>query len=161
MQIILRYRSRRAEVWRWYWRCWLRPHGLWRYHAALFVAVAGMVLWATTRFQAFPPRILAVAILLGLASIAWLPLWPLLRFKSSERMLNLDESGASTTIGAKSGEVLWRDVARIDEAGNVIAITARAGNAFLIPDRAFATAAERAAVLATMTAWHRAANPCD
>jgi hypothetical protein len=127
----------------------------------MFTVVAGLVLWAGTRFRDFPPRMVALAILLGFASIAWLPLWPLLQFKSQERVLKLDESGASTTIGSRSGEVLWRDVARIEDGPEVIAITRRAGNAFLIPDRAFATAKERAAVLATIVAWQRAANPRD
>ena len=137
MTLTLNYRSSRAEVWRWYWRAWCQPRGLWRFHLSLFILVAGILLWGWAGSRPLTANDLVLSATIGLLAVAWLPLWPLIQFKPQERVLTFDEHGASTTIGPKSGTVLWRDVARIDDIGGIIAITRKNVNAFLIPNRAF------------------------
>jgi len=36
----LEYSSTRSEVWRWYWRAWAGPRGLWRLHVVILVTLA-------------------------------------------------------------------------------------------------------------------------
>jgi hypothetical protein len=34
----IKYSSSRQEVWRWYWRAWAKPNGLWLYHLIIGVS---------------------------------------------------------------------------------------------------------------------------
>jgi hypothetical protein len=94
----LRYRSTRGEVWRWYWRAWRQPRGLWRVHvgASLVVGVCVLVLRGGIEARAAFPIAIAAAFL----SVAWLPLVRLIAFKPQERLLHLDERGEAARASA-------------------------------------------------------------
>jgi hypothetical protein len=154
MTITLTYRSSRSEVWRWYARAWSRPRGLWRVHLAFFVGTIALMLWQRSRTHRLEATDLAIALALGALGVAFLALWPQLRFKPQERVLTFDELGAHTVIGSRSGSVPWAEVATIEVDHDVIAITGTNGNAFLIPSRAFASDDERLTVLRRLKAWH-------
>lgn len=153
----LRYSSSRLEVWRAYWRAWSKPAGLWRIHLGIGVGIAvGLI-----HFQDDPAhiqwmRVLAHAVLASAACMVLFPLWPLIRFKSSERTLHVDPTGWRTTIGNKSGSRAWKDIQEVSERGGVVAITGKNGNALLIPARAFATPAERDQFVVDVRRWHAA-----
>ncbi len=104
---------------------------------------------------------IAVAAGKSLLAVALLPLWPLIVFKREERVLSLDEAGVSTTIGKKAGSVPWSDVARIDARDDIISITRKNANAFLVPNRAFPTPEERVQCLETIREWHRSAHSAN
>ena len=159
MALVLRYRSTRAEVWQWYWRCWRAPRGLWRIHLSLFIGVFAFSLWQLTQLRGTLAANVPLAFCLALVAIAWMPLWPLISFKPQERVLTLDEAGATTTIGSKSGSISWNEVAAVEDQPGVIAIRRSNGNAFLIPDRAFASPEERATVFSCLKRWWVAAVP--
>jgi YcxB-like protein len=144
----LRYRSTRAEVWDWYWRVW--RHRLWRTHAAIFVVVVISTLVLTMSYSA-PNWALAVGV--GVVAVAWLPMVPLIAFKSTERTLQVDEHGISTVIGKQSRTYTWNEVATIEEHAGVVVISLKNLNALIIPRRAYASDEERARFLSTATAW--------
>jgi hypothetical protein len=158
MTITLTYRSRRAEVWRWYARAWSRPRGLWRVHLGFLVGTTALVLWQRSSTHQLDARDLAIALAFGMFGVAFLTLWPQLRFKPQDRLLTLDEQGAHTVIGSQSGSVPWADVATIEVGHDVIAITGTNGNAFLIPSRAFSSVDERTRVAGLIESWHRGAR---
>src|SRR5471032_199886 len=70
------YSSRRIEVWRWYWRAWARPAGLWRFHV-LFGLTVAFISTETPRRRTFNWAYFYVAAVFGfLGALILLPLWP-------------------------------------------------------------------------------------
>lgn len=148
----IEYSSTRGEVWRYYWRAWAKPRGLWLMQAFIsFSAAATYSLVSTER--ASMPRFIAVWVLAFLACVVVLPLWPQLRFKPSVRTLAVGPNGMRTSIGKLSGEIRWKDVAAIEEDGSEIYIASRQGNALIIPARAFDSDASRRAFLDDVRSW--------
>jgi hypothetical protein len=114
---------------------------LWKIHAVLFVALAGgffMLADNPGPLRAF------VSIALGAATVAFMTLYPQLRFKSQMRTILMDEDGLKTTIGKKSAARSWSDLKSIDDEEGYLIVTVKNGNAFIIPPRAFTTPEARA-----------------
>jgi hypothetical protein len=148
----LEYSSTREEVWRYYWRAWAKPRGLWLMQLFIaFSAAATHSLVSTDRFSA--PRFLTVWALAFLACVVFLPLWPQLKFKPSVRTLTVGPSGMRTSIGKLSGEIRWKDVAAIEGDGPEIYIASRQGNALIIPARAFDSDVSRRQFLEDIRSW--------
>ena len=146
MHFDLEYSSRRREVMKFYWRSWRQ--GLWRIQARVLLAVAAALLIVLQLAGLSTATAIAVALLGGLVSIAWLPLFPLWKFKPQRRTLTVDDDGLRTAIGTQSGEVQWSDFATVTEDGGNIVLTRKNGNAFVVPPRAFESAAMRGEFLA-------------
>ena len=146
----VRYSTTRLGAWRFYWRTWRSR--LWMMHIAT-AAIYGLVPlifmpglrdlggWAVASLIAF-----AVVVVIS-ASI------PQLRFKSSERVLTVDESGWSTQIGAKSGARSWRATLPIYEQSGAVVIPSTRTIALVIPNRAFTSEAERRQFIQDVAAW--------
>jgi hypothetical protein len=154
----IRYSSSRQEVWRWYWRAWAKPRGLWRYHTllALILAVAhaearGLSRFSTTAFLTTT----AVAMLFCMLLFS---LWPQIRFKRMERSLSVSPTGWSTQIGSLSAARSWNDVREIIEEGGAIVVVGTNQNALIIPSRAFADEGNRRRFLTSVRIWHGAAT---
>lgn len=149
----VQYKSSRSEVWRWYWRSWARPNGLWLYH--LFLGIAFAVIYIILSNSQFTVYGLLSASLIGfLVCIIFFPIYPQIVFKSSLRTLIIDESGISTTIGNKSGNRTWQEVKSIESRDGRIIITGKNKNAFIIPRRAFRHDAEQEEFLRDAIFWH-------
>jgi hypothetical protein len=137
--IEIRYSSRRAEVWNWYWRSWLK--GLWLVHLAFAVAICA---WAFALRGSASPE---VSILRGLGTsalvVAAMVLYPQLMFKRQERTLIANEDGVRTTIGRRSGSKTWSEISSISEQQGYIILSSRKKNAFIVPPRAFGSDEER------------------
>src|SRR5581483_7024083 len=98
----VRYTSTRAEVWRWYWRAWAQPRGLWMVHGVIALAAAATVsMPGTASFDT--SRFVHVAVSVVVACVVLMPLWPQLMFKPQERTLTIDANGFSTEVGSVSG----------------------------------------------------------
>jgi hypothetical protein len=143
--LTVRYRSSRADVWRWYWIAWTRPMGLWRYHVAISLLVAA--------FDALARRPAAVSwthatwIFTGalIFCLVFFPLWPQVRFKPAERTLTIGPSGIDTSIGRRSAVISWKKVRLLELRRDTIVITGENKNAFIVPARAFGSTQERVA----------------
>jgi PHD/YefM family antitoxin component YafN of YafNO toxin-antitoxin module len=146
MQFDLEYSSRRREVMKLYWRSW--RENLWKVHARAFLAVGGALLLILRLIGLPTATAVAVALVGGLVSIAWLPLFPLWKFKPQRRTLTVDDDGLRTTVGNQSGEVAWSDFASVTQDGENVVLTRKSGNAFVVPPRAFESAALREEFLA-------------
>lgn len=151
----LQYAATRAEIWRWYWRAWASPAGLWRHHVA-YGAVAAFAAALVNGYAWLPSAILGLAVILF--CIAVLPLWPQVRFKSQVRTLEVDESGYRTSIGRLNGSRRWFEIRSVHHDDSTIAITTRNGSAMLIPRRAFAEGIDRQRFVADVEAWHTGAE---
>jgi len=130
--MVIRYRPTRSDVWHAYWfpqdRRALR---LGRLAVSAFLVFAGV---AILRDQSAGLALRAIqASFLFLFAVLGSPLYPLLRFKSDERTLEIAPSGIATTIGRRSGQIAWRQVARIDSDGQRITSLARAATASWCP----------------------------
>src|ERR1700722_6144894 len=102
------YASKRIEVWRWYWRAWARPAGLWRFHV-LFGLSFGVVITDFHERGTFDWGYFAVAATVGLlTAVILFPLWPQLRFKRAVRSLTINAEGLSTSIGKVSASRRWK-----------------------------------------------------
>ena len=145
MPITIQYSSRRGEVWTHYWRLWRQK--LWRFHAALFAVVTVGLLLGLSGWRLSPAALAGIAVLGGLLPCVALALYPLVKFKPQTRVLTMDQAGLTTSIGKLCGEVPWRDVEAIIDQRELIVIRRTNNNAFVIPTRAFASPADRAAFL--------------
>jgi hypothetical protein len=74
-------------------------------------------------------------------------------FKPELRTLSFDQNGLRTKIGKKSGSVSWKEIESITDSEDTIVISRKNLNAFLVPQRAFQSAQERASVLSAIRAW--------
>jgi hypothetical protein len=150
----IQYASSRSEVWRWYWRAWAKPNGLWLFHVAF-----GVLFAASFTFSAHEPfniiRFILIVVLVTVACMVLFPLWPQIRFKPSMRSLSIDPSGISTTIGKLSASRDWNEVNSIVDNNEEIVIVGKNRNAFIIPKRAFQSDAARQEFLRDATHWHQ------
>ncbi len=154
MRYTIEYTSSRDEVWRAYWRSWARPAGLWRVQVAvaLGIAAASEVFLHGSEWRV--SSLAATATVAGLACVVLFPLWPQLRFKSATRVLTIDRDGFKTTIGARSGERSWQEIAAVEDTGEEVLIIVKTGNAMVVPRRAFRDEAARARVRDDARNWH-------
>jgi uncharacterized membrane protein YccC len=154
----IRYSSSRREVWRWYWRAWAKPKGLWRYHA--FVGVLLATLYAEVQgFSHFRPAaffVTALAAMLG--CMLFFSLWPQIRFKPAERTLSVSPTGWSTQIGKLSAARSWSEVREITADADTIVVVGTNQNALIVPSRAFADEESRVRFLTDVRVWHAAAK---
>jgi hypothetical protein len=147
----LRYRSSRADVWRWYWGVWRSKYWWWH------LLMAAAVTWESLAIQdgefqlsKFLLRFLWVTPTL----VALMAAWPQVAFKSQERLLEVGPEGWFTSIAKKSGSRTWRTVGSIRNNDEIISIVSTSGNALLIPKRAFQSDPSREAFRADIRRWH-------
>ena len=154
----IRHSSSRREVWRWYWRAWAEPRGLWRYHAllALLLAVAHAEARGLSRFS--PTAFLITFVVVMLGCMVLFSLWPQMRFKPTERTLSVSPAGWNTQIGKLSAARSWNDVREIIEEGGTIVVVGTNQNALIIPSRAFTDEDNRGRFLTNIRIWHGAAT---
>jgi hypothetical protein len=149
----LEYASSRREIWRWYWRSWAKPRGLWLFHVLIaFLVTVTIALRSHGGFST--PKFLAVMVMVFAACVAIFPLWPQVAFKPAVRTLTADPTGIRTSIGMREGSVKWKDVADIQVRGTEICIAGRHGNAFVVPARAFGSESDREKFISDITSWH-------
>src|SRR5262245_50233053 len=134
----IEYHSRRSEVAAAYWFTWLHS---WRMRLYQVVIAVAVFYWASSLLRSpgrtFGSTVLP-AVLITVALLALLPLYPQLRFKSQLRRLTIDPIGIHTTIGSLQGDVPWQRVASITTVGDRTYVLGTNLNTFLIPARAFA-----------------------
>jgi hypothetical protein len=156
MEYSLRYRSTRAEVWRWYLSAW--KSRLWIFHAAFSVGIAGLLC-----AKVLPDANLVVLLMLAMALMPvvflFFAAYPQVLFKPQERQLTLDAGGWTTRIGKQSGARAWAEIARVEERPDSVVITSRGGNALIVPTRALPDPKDWGRFVADLKAWHRAARP--
>jgi hypothetical protein len=157
MPVTIQYSSRRGEVWTQYWRLWRQK--LWRFHAALFTAIALGLLVGLSDWHLSPTALAGVAVVGGLLPCAGFALYPLAKFKPQMRILTIDPAGLTTSIGKSTGDVPWHDVEAITDKQGLIVIRRTNGNAFVVPDRAFASPADRAEFLRSVQDGWAAVRP--
>lgn len=152
--IAIQYSTSRAEIWRWYWRAWARPLGLWRYH--LFVAANVFVLiYLLGRHGQNALKLATIGGFVALAIVVVLfPLWPQLKFKPELRTISVDQHGVSTKVGTWHAVIPWKDIVRIAPGADGIYIEGNNGNAFIVPNRAFITPQRRVEFLESVAQWH-------
>lgn len=166
---VLKYRVERHEIWTWYWWAWRQPRGLWSYWVLVGAAIAICAYLARTAERIGTPDDVAASLAIGFAVCAFFILYPQLMYKGRERVLHVSASGIDTSIGAMSAHRDWRDIASVVDRGAYIAavvaggvpfgvfwLRTRNGNAFVIPNRAFADSSERATFLQQALSWHAA-----
>jgi hypothetical protein len=155
---IVNYASRRSELWRWYWRAWAKPAGLWRVHV-FFGLTCGLIFTVLRNPHSFDVGFfLVAAAVYTLTFIILLPLWPQIRFKSAARSLTINAEGLTTSIGKILASRLWTEVLSVDERDLTVVITGKNKNAFIIPARAFAGDLERQEFFQAARLWHAQAN---
>lgn len=153
----VQYKSSRIEIWKWYWRSWAKPNGLWIYHALFSIIFAPMyVVLFQKPLTAF--WLLAAGLVGFLVCIVTFPIYPQIKFKPSIRTLTIDEQGISTAIGTKSGRKSWKEVELIENRNDSVVITGKNKNAFIIPPRAFEDNETRELFIENANVWHKAAN---
>lgn len=148
------YSLTRGEIWRWYWRAWARPRGLWRYHALVSLLVAAG--W-TVRGPpiSFPLERFPGAFVLALALCLMLfPLWPQVRFKPLRRVLTIDSKGWTTQIGNLGSSRARSAVRSVEDSSDAIIFVGSNENALIVPNRAFPDRSAREAFLNDARRWH-------
>lgn len=125
---------------------------LWTIHFAILAGATLGVGTLLAETRAGPgPWIAGAAV--GLACIAAMASWPLLAFKSQQRVLVVSQDGLRTTIGNRSGSMAWSDVQSVERADNCVHIVRNNLNTFVVPRRAFASEAELEGFLQAINGW--------
>lgn len=152
------YASRRSEVWRWYWRAWAKPKGLWRVHV-LFGVTCGLVFTVLRDPKFFDLGVFFTAAAVSTVGfIILLPLWPQIRFKSAVRSLTINATGLRTSIGKISAARQWNEVQSVDDANGAVVVSGKNKSAFIIPSRAFASDLEQGKFYEAARRWHAEAT---
>jgi len=154
----IQYASSRKEVWRWYWRTWAKPSGLWLFHFTYSVLFA-IVYTSLTATHSEAADFVAAGLVAMITCLVMFPLWPQIKFKSSVRTLTIDTSGLSTTIGKLSATESWAEIGGIADNGEEIVIVGKNRNAFIIPKRAFQSEIDRQEFLKDAIIWHSRYSP--
>jgi hypothetical protein len=136
----VQYTSKRSEVWSWYWRSW--REWIWKVHAVLFFALT-ISFFVLVGGPSHPLSGILVSNGLAVGALAFMAIYPQLRFKPERRSLVLNDNGLSTKIGRKTGSRSWREIKSVAEEMGYVVITAKNRNAFIIPPRAFDGSEER------------------
>lgn len=98
------------------------------------------------------PEILS-AIIVFAVILVLLPIGLFLTAKTERRTLAISPDGISTSIGKRSAQIPWSSVRLVKNASAFILIARTNGNAFFIPDRAFARPDDRARFLEHIDVW--------
>jgi hypothetical protein len=148
------YVSTRREVWRYDWRAWARPTGLWTVHVLMGLCVAVV---RSRPAVSLNPAFFADWLAGTLVCVLVFNLAPLVLFKPQRRLLTIDEAGWTTEIGKHRGSRPWEKVRAIEDDGDVITIVGVNRNALLVPRRAFTDDAQRCDFLERARRWHATA----
>ena len=89
----------------------------------------------------------AAAVFFFMPAVLWL------RGKKEKRILTISPEGIATTIGRFNGQIPWKRIADIKDAGKFVLIVRSNGNTFFVPNRAFSGAEQRTQFLAGMRGW--------
>lgn len=131
------YRTRRREIAQFFRFLWVRSPRLRRGQ----ILTAGSVLVVSLVVQAAGGRRGGRALLIGLAwaaaAVGFLWLYPILRFKSQERRLSIDDRGVHTSIGSRGALIPWREIDVVAPRGDRIYIVRKNSTGFVVPLRAF------------------------
>lgn len=132
------YALRRDEVWHCYKKAWLRS--LWPFHVFVLTMPLGFIclLRQEVSFSS-----VVEGLLFGLLACGFMVAYPQLRYRSDTRTLVLDDRGIRAVRGKTDYFVEWAKIARLDDDGDYLIITARKRNAFIVPARAFASKREQ------------------
>ena len=145
------YTSTRDEVWRFYWRAWARPLGLWRLHVTISLLIAtGWTLRHNSGHLTGFSAAFGVALAL---CIVFFSLWPQIRFKPETRMLTIDPKGWTTRIGDLQGSRTWATVRSVEDSPDAITLVSSNGNALIVPNRAFPNQVAREEFLHDARRW--------
>jgi hypothetical protein len=165
----LSYHVERREIWNWYWFYWSRIDGLWRYWVlwlfSLIISAWAISLAMRSAFiDAAGP-----ALLIYFLGIAFFVIFPQLAYKPSVRSITISTDGINTSRAGITARRSWGDISSITVrdgytalvvAGGIqfwpfpVWLRSRTGNAFIIPDRAFADDAGRDTFRRTIQSWH-------
>jgi YcxB-like protein len=153
-QITIDYALTRGEVARSYVRA-IRESPEYLRRVITMAAVVGlgqMCLRALFSRRLGGPEILSAVIVFAVI-LALLPIALFLTAKTDRRTLAISPAGISTSIGKRSAHIPWSSVKIVRNAGTFILVARTNGNAFFIPDRAFANPDDRARFLEQMGLW--------
>ncbi len=143
MAFFLEYKSRRLEVWNWYWRA-MRKY-LWKEHLKIIVMIPilmSMVLFLMGyRWNIY--RVIVYSVYAYALISVFMLLYPQLKFKPQMRSLRVDEQGIATSVGMLSKVFTWSEIKSMEIENDFIVITRKNLNAFIIPARAFNSEGQR------------------
>ena len=136
---VVEYAATRRELWIWYWRQWRRQS--WKRHATILVVITLLVLAQSGASPSWST--VAIPGVIGLGVIGFEILYPQIHFKPQLRTLAMGADGINTTIMHHTQRVSWHEVKSVMVEDGYVVITRHAGNAFVVPPRAFASTADR------------------
>ncbi|MGH9565244.1 MAG: YcxB family protein [Candidatus Angelobacter sp.] len=94
-----------------------------------------------------------IALAWAAAAFFFMPAVLWFRGKKDTRKLAISQEGIATTIGRFNGQIPWKRIADIKDAGKFVLIVRSNGNTFFVPNRAFGGAEQRTQFLAEMRGW--------
>jgi len=151
--LTVRYALTREELRAWYKVTWLRR--LWVYHLAIAVLLCGSLTLAGIGGSTASG--FAVGGAASAMVIAFMVVWPQLRYRPEERSLTFDAEGLSFARGSQTGRMAWAQIGSVADADGGVIVTGRNQSAFIVPTRAFGGEAEKAAAFNTIRTLYRQA----
>ena len=156
----IEYALTRTEVVTGFYRSlWSSP----RYLAFLVICVLALFILGPQAGEGFShPFTLRAAISAVLGTLCtFLLLVPLILFiraKTATRSLTISPEGILTEIGSLNGQVAWCKIKTVQEKQSFVLLANTNGNAFFIPNRAFATPEQKIEFVTKSQAWMTASR---
>jgi YcxB-like protein len=101
----------------------------------------------------------AGSVVLGLCTtLVLLPLILFVRAKTTMRSLTISPEEISTAMASLNGRVAWSKIKIVQEKESFVLIASTSGNAFLIPNRAFANPEQKTEFVTKSQAWMTASR---
>jgi YcxB-like protein len=145
-------------VWRAYAHVWRHSLPLKVIQLSIFViAYVTAQSWLQDTSTSGPSQAVFAA-LTGAGAVLLFAAYPQFRFKPEERTLRIRPAGISTTIGHRSGDIPWRDIARVTSTSGAVYLVGTTGDSFRVPDTAFVDRAQREEFVTLATRFAAAAR---
>jgi len=153
-QITIEYALTRGEVTRSYFQA-IRQSPEYLRRVIMLAAILALLQMCSRAlvFRHFGGAEILSAIVVFVVFLVMLPIALFLTAKTDTRALTISPDGISTSIGKKFKQIPWKAVKLVQEASTFILIAGRSGNAFFIPDRAFASPDDRGRFLERIGIW--------
>ena len=121
----------------------------------LFAVVAGIANLITrgVSLHSLQPSDFASAAAWALGALVFMAAWIFIRGKTSTRTLTISPTGIYTEIGKLRSETPWQKVIEVNDGSRFVLISCSNRNSYFIPERAFATTADRTTFVSAAQSW--------
>jgi hypothetical protein len=152
------YAATRGEILRWYARSWVTPSPFWGMRLITLGSLTVFVALAVRAHHSSIAAGVGTWALCVLAYVAFVFLYPQVRYRRRERTLEISPEGVESWAGELHSRTAWRKTRGLGRMGREALLIRTGGGVYVIPRRAFASDAEMDRFYDAAVRWSEAAR---